>query len=196
MIFLLFAYDFLCARLLFVNGSPKYITFLMDANLINNPEKYSFRISGTFNRGEEPPLIFQRSHGKLQKKVGPIIPTNPQTRLQQLNRILFRAALDNVDSLAESQKEIYRLRNKRYKPGVTWRAKAIHEFLKPNRFNSIRFDEGLLYGGLPQRDAFRFNEISFDDAFLICEETLPLDEIAIRARYPNIDVSSIFPERS
>ena len=166
----------------------------MNENVINNPEKFCIRITGTFKRGEAPPLIFQRSHGTLQKKIGPIIPTNPQTRFQQLNRLRFRAAMDNADSMTTQQKEIYRKQITKGRRGLTWRAFAVKHFLKPNRFNRIRFDEGLLYGGVPQRDAFRFDEIAFDDAFLIAEEVLPLDKQAIMEKYPNINISSIFPE--
>ncbi|MBN1561968.1 hypothetical protein EH223_12500 [candidate division KSB1 bacterium] len=163
-------------------------------NIIDYPEKFCIHISGTFNRGEQPPLIFQRSNGTLQKKLGPIIPTNPRTRLQQLNRILFRAALDNADSLSEMQKEIYRKRIPQHQHGMSWRVKAIQDFMKPNKFGHIRFNESMLFGGLPLRDAFRLNEITFDDAFLTTNESLPLNKAAIQAKYPNIDISSIFPE--
>ena len=166
----------------------------MNENVINNPEKFCICITGTFNRGEEPPLIFQRSRGTLQKKIGPIIPTNPQTRLQQLNRLRFRAAMDNADSMTDEQKAIYHKQIAKARRGLTWRIFAIKQFLRPNRFNRIKFDEGLLCGGAPQRDAFRFDEISFDDAFLITEEVLPLNKQAIINKYPHINIASIFPE--
>lgn len=166
----------------------------MDANVINNPEKFCISIAGTFPRGEQPPLIFQGWRGKLQKKIGPIIPTNPRTRLQQLNRIRFRAAMDSADSMSEADKELHKLLEKGRKSQLTWRTCAIKRFLQPNRFDKIAFGEGLLSGGVPAQDAFRFGEISFDDAFLIEEEVLPLDKQAIIAKYPNINITSIFPE--
>jgi hypothetical protein len=151
-------------------------------------------IRGTFNRNGETPLIFQRSHGKLQKKAGPIIQHNPRTRMQQLNRLFFRAALDNADSMTDEQKELYRELNKSRRTSSTWRLRAIQEFMKANAFNAIRFDESLFCGGRPLRNVFRLNEITFDDAFLSTEETLPLNKTAIQAKYPNIDISSLFPE--
>ena len=116
--------------------------------------------------------------------------------MQQLNRLIFRAALDNADSMTDEQKELYRALNKSRRTSSTWRLRAIQEFMKANAFDGIRFDEALFCGGRPLRDVFRLNEITFDDAFLSTEETLPLNKTAIQAKYPNIDISSIFPESS
>ncbi|MBN1560346.1 hypothetical protein JW998_08855 [candidate division KSB1 bacterium] len=166
----------------------------MKRDVLNNPEKFSLFIRGRISRPDQPPLIFQRSNGGLQKKVGPIIPTNPKTRLQQLNRILFHAAINNADSLSPAQRKIYLERSRGAENRITWRLAAVRAFRKPNAFDRMRFGECLLFGGQPQRDAFRFDEIGFDDAFLIAGESLPLNAAAIRAKYPNIDISSIFPE--
>jgi hypothetical protein len=165
----------------------------MDTEIINNPEQFVIDIRGTFNRPGQPPLIYQRVNGTLQKKIGPIIPTNPRSRLQQLNRILFRAAINNAKALTTDQKELYRRRINKKKRSMTWRLQAIKECRKPNRFDVLRFDEGLFFGGIPQRDAWRFDEIAFDDAFMTFIETLPLNEIAVRATYPNINIDSLFP---
>ena len=166
----------------------------MNTEIINNPEKFCIDIRGTFNRTGESPLIFQRSHGRLQKKAGPISPHNPLTRMQQLNRLVFRAALDNADSRQDDEKALSRALNKSRRTSSTWRGRAIQEFMKANAFNCIRFNEALFCGGRPLRDVFRLNEITFDDAFLSTEETLPLNKSAIQAKYPNIDISSLFPE--
>ena len=114
--------------------------------------------------------------------------------MQQLNRILFRAALDNADSMSNEQKQLFKELNRLRQTSSTWRGLAIQEFMKANAFDGTRFDEALFFGGRPVRDVFRLNEITFDDAFLSTEETLPLNKIAIQAKYPNIDISSIFPE--
>ena len=165
----------------------------MSIDILNNPERFAIELRGTFNKKSGAPIIFQRSFGTLQKKQGPIIPANPRTRSQQLNRLLFRAALDNVDTLTDAQKQLYRARIKKHKRGMTWRLQAIKDFLKTNQLDGLRFNEGLLFGGVPERPAWRFDEVPFDDAFMIAPETLPLDEAALRATYPSINIDSLFP---
>ena len=166
----------------------------MTIDILNNPERFAIELRGTFNRKSGSPLIFQRSFGTLQKKQGPIVPANPRTRSQQLNRLLFRAAINNVNALTDEQKQLYRARLPRHKRGMTWRLLAIKDCRKANRFDVIRFDEGIFFGGIPKRPAWRFDEILFDDAFMIAPETLPLDEAALRATYPNINIDSLFPD--
>jgi hypothetical protein len=166
----------------------------MSIDILNNPEDFAIELRGTFNKKSGAPLIFQRSFGTLQKKQGPILPANPRTRSQQLNRLLFRAAINNVNALTDAQKQLYRTRLNNKKRGMTWRLLAIKECRKPNCFDVLRFDEGLLFGGVPQRPAWRFDEVPFDDAFMIAPETLPMDKAALRAAYPNINIDSLFPD--
>jgi hypothetical protein len=166
----------------------------MAIDIIDFPEKFCFSISGLIPRPGKPPLIFQKSHGALQKKIGPIIPANPRTRVQQLNRILFRAAMDNADALSETQKDIFRALAKKHPKPITHRMIAVKEFLKSNHFNNPRFGANLFSGGKPQKDAWRFGEIAFNDAFLTRKESLPLNKKALQAKFPNINIDSLFPE--
>ena len=61
--------------------------------------------------------------------------------MQQLNRILFCAAIANASSLTAEQRVIYHQRITKKKYSMTWRSQAVKEFRKPNRFDQICFDE-------------------------------------------------------
>ena len=164
--------------------------------IVLNPEKFFVDIRGTLTRAGLPPLIFQRSHGKLQKKVGPIIPTNPQTRDQQINRIKFLAAIQQAATLDAAARSIYEARLKPHDKNKNWHHIFVRDFMKPNQLDAVRFGEGLFIGQKHHRPKWRFNEIQLDDAFFSSTEALPLNRDKIIARYPNINIDSLFQEAS
>lgn len=165
----------------------------MITDILNNPERYCLDIRGKFNRPADAPLIFQRSHGGLQKKTGPIIPTNPKTRAQQLNRIVFTAATRQASLLDEDAKQIYANRTPSNKRWRIWRHEFIAAACKTAPLGERRLGEGILGHLKFQRLPFRLGEFSLGDAFLARTGDLPLNETALAEEYPNINIESIFP---
>ena len=166
----------------------------MSVDFLDNPEMYCLDIRGSISRPDGSKLIFQRSNGGLQKKTGPIIPTNPQTRDQQINRIKFLAAIQQAGTLDENARSIYEARKKSNDKNKNWRHVFVRQFMQDNRLGAVRLGEGLFTGRKHQRPKWRFNEIHLDDAFFSSAESLPLNRDKILARYPNINIDSLFPE--
>ena len=168
----------------------------MHDNIFENPELYCLDIRGSISQPDGSKLIFQRSNGGLQKKTGPIIPANPQTRDQQINRIKFLAAIQQSATLDENVRAIYVARKKQNEKNKNWRHVFVREFMKANSLDGVRFGEGIFVGRKDQRPKWRFNEIQLDDAFFSSTESLPLNRDKILARYPNINIDSLFQEAS
>ena len=165
----------------------------MNTDILNNPERYCLDIRGQFKRKGLQPLIFQRSNGGRQKKLGPIIPTNPKTRAQQLNRIVFTAATRQASLLSEETKQLYRQRVPKHKRSRIWRHEFISKACSTAALGKRRLGEGILGNPKALRPTFRLGEFQLGDAFLCRLADLPVDKNALLTAYSNIDITSLFP---
>ena len=165
----------------------------MSTTILNHPERYCLDIRGQFNRPGLQPLIFQHSNGGRQKKLGPIFPTNPQTRAQQMNRIVFTAATRQASLLSEDTKQLYKQRIPKHKRSRIWRHEFISNACQIAPLGKRRLGEGLLGTPKALRPTFRLGEFQLGDAFLCRLADLPIDKTALRTAYATINISSLFP---
>ena len=96
---------------------------------LDNLDKLNLTVRGTIGKGTDNEWIYQRAPQGQIKYPGPKIPTNPRTRPQQINRLLFRYASEQAKLLTQQQKLelINEIREK--KLNLTWRTLFLKKFL-------------------------------------------------------------------
>jgi hypothetical protein len=95
----------------------------------DNLDQLNATIRGTVAKGTADEWIYQRAPQGQIKYKGPKVPTNPRTRPQQINRLLFRYASAQAKLLTPTQKAelINEIREKRLR--LTWRTLFLKKFL-------------------------------------------------------------------
>lgn len=145
-------------------------------------------ISGTVRRGQPDSYIFQRSHGSQQVKEGPIIPQNPKTQRQQLQRIHLRASARDIDRPTEEQKLIFHNCLQRFFMHRAWSDEFKSQYTKINHYGEARYGCGLYSGNLPAQHVEKYGDNLYGDGFFAKSGDAPRQTEPIETEFPNINI--------
>ena len=177
-----------CYKISFTEKMEK--TFAM-FDLIISPEKYCLDIRGTFHRLGLPPLIFQRSHGVLQKKTGPIIPANPKSQAQQIHRLAFAAATRAAKALTDEQIDEFRRLARLSRKRRTWHNIFVSQFIANQLFDAGVYSMGTFSAPPAPQPVARYGADCYGDGFYSKPGDVPSDIQAVATAFPNIDVTQV-----
>jgi|GEM_PF-5342781 len=145
-------------------------------------------IAGTVRRGQSDAVTFQRSHGAQQVKQGPLIPQNPKTQRQQLQRIHLRAAARDIHRPTDEQKLVFHNCVNRIFKRRAWSDEFKSQYVKINHYGEARFGCGLYSGELPMQHVEKYGDNLYGDGFFAKSGDAPTDVSSIETEFPNINV--------